>query len=72
MYEIWLVMNIVYEIALSLWPLLAVVLALDFRLLSGLAKGLAGSLISYQNLPAVKPCFGYNFLRDLRELTYNV
>jgi hypothetical protein len=27
MYEIWLVMNIVYEIALGVWPLLALLLA---------------------------------------------
>jgi hypothetical protein len=27
MYEIWLVMNIVYEIALGIWPLLALLLA---------------------------------------------
>lgn len=27
MYEIWLVMNIVYEIALTVWPLLALALA---------------------------------------------
>ena len=27
MYEIWLVINIVYEIALSIWPMLAIALA---------------------------------------------
>lgn len=33
MYEIWLMLNIVYEIALTIWPLLAVGLALWLALL---------------------------------------
>ena len=33
MYEIWLVMNIVYEIALGLWPLLALALVVWLGLL---------------------------------------
>lgn len=33
MYEIWLVMNIVYEIALGVWPLLALALAVWLVLL---------------------------------------
>ena len=33
MYELWLVLNIVYEIALSIWPLLAVALGVWLALL---------------------------------------
>ena len=43
MYEIWLVMNIVYEIALSLWPLLAIVLAVWLLMLWAARARLGGA-----------------------------
>lgn len=42
MYEIWLVMNIVYEIALGVWPLLALLLAVWLGLLVA-ARGRLGA-----------------------------
>lgn len=41
MYEIWLVINIVYEIALTMWPLLALALAVWLVLLF-VARGRSG------------------------------
>ena len=41
MYEIWLVINIVYEIALTIWPLLALALAIWLVLLF-VARGRSG------------------------------
>ena len=41
MYEIWLAMNIVYEIALTIWPLLALALAIWLVLLF-VARGRSG------------------------------
>ena len=41
MYEIWLAMNIVYEIALGIWPLLALLLAVWLGLLVA-ARGRLG------------------------------
>lgn len=43
MYEIWLVMNIVYEIALSMWPLLAIVLAVWLLMLWAARARLGGA-----------------------------
>ena len=42
MYEIWLAMNIVYEIALGIWPLLALLLAVWVALLVA-ARGRLGT-----------------------------
>ena len=42
MYEIWLAMNIVYEIALGIWPLLALLLAVWVALLVA-ARGRLGA-----------------------------
>ena len=42
MYEIWLAMNIVYEIALGVWPLLALLLAVWLGLLVA-ARGRLGA-----------------------------
>ena len=42
MYEIWLAMNIVYEIALGVWPLLALLLAVWVALLVA-ARGRLGA-----------------------------
>lgn len=42
MYEIWLAMNIVYEIALGIWPLLALLLAVWVALLVA-ARGRMGA-----------------------------
>lgn len=42
MYEIWLAMNIVYEIALGIWPLLALLLAVWVALLV-VARGRLGA-----------------------------
>lgn len=48
MYEIWLVMNIVYEIALSIWPVVALALAAWLLLLV-----LARQRIGWQQVPQV-------------------
>ena len=42
MYEIWLAMNIIYEIALGIWPLLALLLAVGVALF-GAARGRLGA-----------------------------
>ena len=42
MYEIWLAMNIIYEIALGIWPLLALLLAVWVALLVA-ARGRLGA-----------------------------
>lgn len=49
MYEIWLAMNIVYEIALGIWPLLALLLVLWLAMLVA-ARGRLGARQAVQAL----------------------